>query len=337
MSTNVYNIVWADDEIDELLETYVEDFEEQGFRIVGQAHNGEELASCLERIDNVDAVIIDANFNESYNETGSERDTSGLDYARSLYRHKLNREVPFFLFTGRTDEQLKAKYNDNIKIFIEDFPRHKRWFHKSLDELSEMFAAIKSTVNEMRTPQYIVRNRYKKELEAAKQIDDASYNFVFDFLIRDYNNDFDGIGNPFNEVRKIIDEIFGRCKKLGLVPPIDAMNGVAYYLSHDNFSIKVNKVWTPQYQTQGGYSIMPKPLAVALKSVVDIAQDGSHRNNELIYKVDEYFNKTKDILFLRSVVYILLDAIKWFVETSEQHPDDEINRLTLWEKVNQSL
>lgn len=334
MSTNVYNIVWADDEIDALLETYIEDFEEQGFQIVGQAHNGEELASCLERIDNVDAVIVDANFNESYNETGSERDTSGLDYARSLYLHKFNKEVPFFLFTGRTDELLKSKYNDNIKKFIEDFPRHKHWFHKSLDELSEMFDAIKSTVDNMRTPQYIVRNRYKKELEAAKKIDDATYDFVFDFLIREYNNDFDGLGNPFNEVRKIIDEIFGRCKKLGLVPPIGAMNGIANYLCYNSFSIKIDKQWILQYQTLGSYSIMPKPLAFALKSVVDIVQDASHRNDELTYKVDEYFNKTKDILFLRFVVYILLDVIKWFVQTAEQHPDEEINKYTLWEKVN---
>ena len=108
---NVYNIVWADDEIDDLLDDEtVDELKEQGFNIVGMAHNGKELEQLLEKPKMVDAVIVDANFNESDTHISSERDTSGLTYARSIYTHMLKRSIPFFLLTNRADELLREIY-----------------------------------------------------------------------------------------------------------------------------------------------------------------------------------------------------------------------------------
>ena len=45
---NVYNIVWADDEIDDFLdEDYENDLREMGFNIIGKAHDGIELENIL--------------------------------------------------------------------------------------------------------------------------------------------------------------------------------------------------------------------------------------------------------------------------------------------------
>ena len=142
MRMNVYNIVWADDEIDDLLDSEtIAELESKGFKIVGKAHDGEELESLLKKPEMVDAVIVDANFNESAVEIGSERDTSGLDYARSLFLHTLKQSIPFFLFTNRSDELLREIYKHNPK-FLDDFPRHKRWFNKSAQgEYDELFTA----------------------------------------------------------------------------------------------------------------------------------------------------------------------------------------------------
>lgn len=137
MTMNVYNLVWADDEIDDILDREsITELESQGFKIVGLAHDGEELKALLRKPEMVDAVIVDANFNESDVEISSERDTSGLDYARGIYLHTLKQRIPFFLFTNRNDEILKDIYKHNPK-FLEDFPRHKRWFNKS-NEYDEM-------------------------------------------------------------------------------------------------------------------------------------------------------------------------------------------------------
>ena len=66
MTKNVYNIVWADDEIDDLLDKdTIEELESKGFKIIGQAHDGEELESILSKPEMVDAVIVDANHSNS--------------------------------------------------------------------------------------------------------------------------------------------------------------------------------------------------------------------------------------------------------------------------------
>lgn len=334
MRMNVYNIVWADDEIDELLDREtIAELESKGFNIVGQAHDGEELKSLLENPEMVDAVIVDANFNESDVEIGSERDTSGLDYARGLYLHTLKQSIPFFLFTNRSDELLRDIYKHNPK-FLEDFPRHKRWFNKSgQGEYDEMFEAIKQTVDEQKSVSFIIRNRYQYELNAASLFNGTA-EFIFDFLVRDYNNTLEEIKEPFVSVRRSIEKIFGQCENMKLIPPIsDNTNGTAAYFIHNKYGIKDSTgKYTFPYEMLGG-DLMPKPLATSLKYIVDITQDGSHSKNEMKLKVDEYFEQTKDILMLRSVVFILIDLVKWFAITALTHQDVEINEQTLWQKT----
>lgn len=330
---NVYNIIWADDEIDALLEEEdIEDLKSQGFNIVGKAHNGVELEKLLMSPETFDAVIIDANFNESNNEVISERDTSGLTYARILYKSQLKEKVPFFLFTGRSDEQLKERYQ-YVSDFQKDFPRHKRWFNKGQNEWNEMFDEIKKTVNEIKSPYFILRNRYQKELDAASKLGE-SYKFIIDFLARDYYNNFEGFVEPFVSVRRTIEKVFAKCQECGIIPPIsDNTNGTADYFRFNSYRTKgEDGKWIYPYKMLGN-DIMPKPLARSLQYIVEIVQDASHNKGEMRLKVDEYFEKTKDVLLLRSVMFILLDILRWFDETSQAYPDKEINEFTLWKKV----
>lgn len=334
MKMNVYNIVWADDEIDDLLDKEtISELEVNGFKIVGQAHDGEELETLLKKPEMVDAVIVDANFNESDIQIGSERDTSGLDYARGLYLHTYNKKIPFFLFTNRSDELLRDIYKHNPK-FLEDFPRHKRWFNKSgQGEYNELFESIKRTVDEQKSVNFIIRNRYQYELNAASLFSGTS-DFIFDFLIHDYNNTLEEIKEPFVSVRRSIEKILGQCEKMNLIPPIsDNTNGTAGYFLHNKYGIKESSgKFNYLYEMLGG-DIMPKPLAQSLKYIVDITQDGAHSKKEMKLKVDEYFEKTKDVLMLRSVVYILIDVVKWFAITALSHKDSEINEQILWKKL----
>ena len=168
MNTNVYNIVWADDEIDAILDEVIVDLKENGFNIVGTAHDGKELEERLSKPELIDAVIVDANFNESIDTVAHDRDTSGLDYARGLYMHKLKRSIPFFLYTGRNDELLKDIYKDKPS-FQEDFKRHERWFRKSIPgEFEEMLEKIKNAVDQLKSPHYIIRNKYTEIIEKLK-------------------------------------------------------------------------------------------------------------------------------------------------------------------------
>lgn len=336
MSMNVYNIVWADDEIDDFLdEDYENDLRDMGFVIIGKARDGLELEKILEKTEMIDAVIVDANFNESSSVIESERDISGLTYARSIYIHKFNRAIPFFLYTNRTEELLRDITKNNPS-YLNDFPRHRRWFSKYLlEERNEMFDAIKKEVDERKTTSFIIRNRYRKELAYADVLGLNAYDYIFVVLCRDWDNTLADIREPFATARKIVEQIFGQCEKVKLIPPIsDNTNGTGDYFLYKSFSpidVKTKKR-IPLYRMKDD-SIMAKPLAQSLVYFLDMTQDGAHRKSKLPLKVDEYFINTKDVFLLRSVLFILIDLIKWFIETWKTHMDPDVNEIVLWEKV----
>ena len=332
MSMNVYNIVWADDEIDDFLdEDYENDLREMGFNIIGKAHDGIELENILENTDVIDAVIVDANFNESSSATESERDISGLDYARGLYIHKYNRSIPFFLYSNRTEELLRELTKHNPS-YLNDFPRHKRWFSKYLlEERNEMFDAIKEEVKLKNTTSYIVRNKYRDELNAATLIKGGE-EFVYEFLIRDYEGTLAEMVEPFVRMRRLIEKMFALCESMKIIPPISSdTNGTARYLLNNVYGNKDKaNAFIQQYRMTS--IIMPKPLAQSLEYVVRVTQDGSHSKMGLKLDIDKYFQETKDCLLLRSVATLLIDLLKWFALFMLCHTDIDQNT-ELWEKV----
>lgn len=330
MNMNVYNIIWADDEIDAILSDIVrERLKSKGFKIVGEAHDGEELETLLaQNVGVVDAVIVDANFNESSVFADNERDTSGLDYARSLYVHRCGHKIPFFLFTNRSDELLQEIYCSNPK-FLEDFPRHKRWFNKSgQGEKDEMFEEIKKAVEEQNTPEFLIRNKYFYELNAASIIDGVQ-EFFFEVLLMDYKGTLADMREPFISVRRCIEKGFALADKAAIIPPIsEDINGTAAYLFHECYK---NKEGVILYRMQE--QIMPKPVASSLRYVVSIVQDGSHSKKGLSLKVDEYFDHTRDLNLLRSVIFAAMDFLKWLASTLLKYIDMDMNMITFWEKV----
>ena len=332
MSTTVYKIVWADDEVDALKDIFEKRFNDSGIQIIGKAHDGEELEKVLSEIGNrIDAVIVDANFNESEIVIEEERDTSGLTFARHL--SKSYPLIPFFLFTQRSDEMLKEIYR-SVPKFFEEFPRHKRWFKKTAEgEFDEMINAIKTEVIERKSPNFVISNRYQYELNAATILD-GTEDFIREFLIRDYENTLEEMIEPFIRVRRGLEKMFGKCEKTNLIPPIsDDFNGTADYFLYQKYSPKDkdgNRVLKYEMIEK---KLMPMPIARALSYVVNIVQDSAHSKDKLKLKVDEYFANTKDTLLLKSVVFTFMDCVKWFVITVCKNNDYEHNAIALWKEA----
>lgn len=314
MTMNVYNLVWADDEIDDILDSEtITELESQGFKIVGLAHDGEELEELLKKPEMVDAVIVDANFNESDVEIRCERDTSGLDYARSIYLHTLKQRIPFFLFTSRNDEMLKDIYKHNPK-FLDDFPRHKRWFNKSVpSEYDEMFKAIKETVEEKKSPYFILRNKFSAEFEAAKHIHNAE-NLLYRGLLEELT-DFtsnDAIIESFNPVRMLCENIIDKCQERGYIPYLSSLNSICDFLEHKE--VEGFKLTT---------SIMHKTLIHSLDYFLSITQDGSHDKSGLPLEVIDYVRFRHNKSLYRSILYIAMDLLLWYKELIENNPNPE--------------
>ena len=315
MTMNVYNIVWADDEIDDLLDKdTIEDLKSQGFKVVGVAHDGEELEVLLNKPEMIDAVIVDANFNESDTEISSERDTSGLDYARGLYIHKLKKSIPFFLFTNRSDELLREIYKNNPK-FLDDFPRHERWFNKSQQgEYEEMLNEIKAQVEKIKSPSFVIRNKYRQEFEAAKLIPNAE-NLLFkgiqsEVTTTDLSNE--AITESFNPVRMICERIIDRCQEKGYIPYISSLNSICDFLRQKE--VEGFKLNTP---------IMHKTLVSSMEYFLSITQDGSHDKSSLPLEVIDYVRKRNNNNLYRSILYIVMDLLLWYKDLTDKIPEPE--------------
>ena len=202
-----------------------------------------------------------------------------------------------------------------------------------------MLKAIKQAVEEQNSASFIIRNRYQQELNAASLLSDSGTDeFLFNFLIHEYENSLEEIQEPFVSVRRTIENIFGECEKWNIIPPIsNNTNGVVGYFLHNKYRVIDTTTGKYNYLYEMlGDDIMPKPLAYSLKFIVDITQDAAHSKKEMKLNVYEYFENTKDVFMLRSVVYILIDIIRWFAKTALLHNDAEINELTLWRNLQKN-
>ena len=90
-----------------------------------------------------------------------------------------------------------------------------------------------------------------------------------------------------------------------------------------------------KYIYQMNTSIMSKPLAKVFLNVITIMQDCSHNKGKMELNVHDYYIKTNDTLLLKSVLFILIDFIKWFATTCLKYQNPNINEQTLWSKCEE--
>lgn len=313
MKKNVYNIVWADDEIDDLMSIYSDNLESNGFRIVGIAHDGEELERKLDELISskmVDAVIVDANFNCSDDSVECERDTSGLDAAHSLFLHyqKSNQHIPFFLLSARSEELLKEIYQFKKKFFEEDFPRHKRWFSKNdREEFEDMLAEIKNAVDEINSSAFIIRNKYANILSwLPKNIYEDVYT-----LLTVVENQEDKNATIFNTIRKILETIMRELNEYGILGGIfngTNINECSKLLSNSNL-----QRYVPSY------------IQRSIHSCTTVANDGSHTPERMEENANIKGRAHTDVrdgvcpYLVRSTILELLNILVWY----HQLPKDE--------------
>ena len=218
MKKNVYKIIWADDEIDSMLsKETLKRIKQLDIEVLGKARSGHELKELLSKHkNNVDAVVVDFNFNEFETKIKKESDGTGFEYARKLCEDYSD-ELPFFLLTGRSEEMIYEKYEDNPQA-LEKFKRHERWFEKHGEE-EELYAKITEIVDEINSPEFIVRNKYREALKCAI-LNRKANEELFHLLLAEHKDCLEQITEPFVICRKIIEEVFKRCEEWKLIPPI---------------------------------------------------------------------------------------------------------------------
>ena len=119
----IYRIIWADDEIDALLDENSKALLSKQHVDVVKCNNAAMLEEKLKNVSHrIDAVIVDANFTARDFTPSNETIVSGLRKAMMLigeYKH-----LPFYLYTQRinlsdlVDEDELSYFKDNNAIFF---------------------------------------------------------------------------------------------------------------------------------------------------------------------------------------------------------------------------
>lgn len=322
MAANVYNVIWADDEIDSFRrdKSVVSVMESQNVKLLDFAHTSSELKEILmEKEDMVDAVITDGNFDKKRTINFNDRSTSGIsDVLTFISEFNRKRIIPFFLYSGKK-KLLKEKFTDGE---LDYFEQRGRIFEKG--NLDKMLIKIKEEVDYINSVQFRIRNKYRKEFEAAKLIEGAIENIERGLLYLYEDSSWKDIQDYFNPARKIVERIMDRCIEMNILPPHISLN-------------------TAQKILQGTLSdyclsvpLMEKPLAESLRFFLSITQDGSHDANDLQLGVDQYVRQTKNVNLYLSILHIAMDLLLWHERMHKKY-ENNTNRLWTCSFVHQGI
>lgn len=337
MTKKQYNIIWGDDEINDILTDGLREYlADLGIAVINTFTNAEDLGIFLEmHKEEIDAVITDANYSYDRNnkvdpDPNSELKTSGLQHIMGLkktYPNKL-----FFLCTQRKQEKLRERFNDGELI-----PFEGKIFDKTMEDYEIFFPEIVKEIEERQTPEFIIRNRYHKELEIADCIDykydvnGRTYRSnagkdILKWLVDDYKGTLCNTHLYFNPIRKILEELQRYLATSSIIPSYISLTDFAKFCKHkqgelisqtDYVEINGNRTAIQRYYalTKNLKDWAHPTLMKVFSYLLDITQDASHRSGSLRYKIDEYTRAHKDRCHVfHSVLHSMLEVLNWCYE-----------------------
>lgn len=302
MQKAVYNIIWADDEVHELMREELKKkyLSDNHINVVAAVTTGKEFRLKFEELKHqIDAVVTDANFNKNEALPNDDRDMSGFTVVRQVF-HTISsseREIPFFLYTGR-GQFIVEKYTDGeLDYFIET----DRIFTK--DKFKQLCERIPKDVDAINSPSYRIRKKYKEALDKASILSDNEKTLFRLMLAHEggCKQDLHKAQDDFNSLRKIVESILddGKIKKI-FPMQIDSLNSFKRYLKNEDSSVEWDSF------------TCPSALAFEVGFLIDVSQDGSHKYEGLKLKADEYVSKVNNDFIMMSLTFIAMDFCIWY-------------------------
>jgi len=311
----IYQIVWADDEIDALLdETSKALLSKQHVDIV-KCNNAVMLEEKLKNVNyRIDAVIVDANFTRRDFTPSDETIVSGLRRAmelREVYKH-----LPFYLYTQRVnlsdlvDEDELSYFRDNNAIFFKG------------NGLLPLLDRIKNDVDKINSAEFQIDNQFKKELEYFqifdKQCNAKSYDLIRELLIQSRKGSLTCTERYFNQFRsEILENMKAVASHFRIVPEGLSLNDFSRFLCLKEVEVKDVK-----YKLNK--EVLPKALHLLMGHVVMMVQDGSHKRDTR-YGVHQFVSEKKDTFIIQSLLLAIIELMSWFIPYLAMHTDKQKN------------
>ena len=313
----IYQIIWADDEIDALLDETSKALFSKHHVDVQKCNNAAMLEEKLKNVNyRTDAVIVDANFTAKDFTPSDETIVSGLRKAMRLigeYKH-----LPFYLYTQRVnlsdlvDEDELDYFHDNNAIFFKG------------DGLLPLLDRIKSDVNKKNSAEFQIDNQFRKELNFFQVFDkqckgnSKSHDLIRGLLIQSRGGTLTSTELYLNPFRSILENMRDVAASFGIVPEGLKLNEFSRLLCSKEEKYKLNK------------EVLPKALHMLMQYLVKMVQDGSHTGANLQYEVRQYISESKDTLIIQSLLFAIIELVSWFITYLMNHTDKQEN-LANWQ------
>lgn len=321
----VYNIVWADDEIDSLYDDIAKKlFRASGINVIKAFVNAKSLKAFLGETNSpIHAVVVDANFPWEEFKANKEQDRMGLVKVSQWVE---NFDFPFILFTGRKD-LISGEEAEQFEYFTSnDLVVYKN----PAEGIMPLINKIKDTVEFRNSTEWIIDNQYRMELECFKTIDSInngqSYPLVRGLLIKGRDNTIMNAESYFNDIRTdVLGLMNSTAANFGIVPPDLSLNDFSYFLC-----LKSNKFSVIE-------PIMDQALSGVLQYVVTMTQDGSHgKESGLRFHIHDYVREKRDTLILKSIIFAVIELMNRFMEYVVNNTDIERNRMK-WKAKSEGI
>ncbi len=306
-----YQIIWADDEIDALLDETSKALLLKLHVDVVKCNNAAMLEEKLRNVSHrIDAVIVDANFTARDFTPSDETIVSGLRKSLGLIHEY--KYLPFYLYTQRVnildlvDEDELSYFKDNNAIFFKG------------NGLLPLLNRIKDDVDRINSAEFQIDNQYKQKLNYFqifdKQCNAKSYNLIRELLIQSREGTLFSTERYFNQFRtEILDNMNVLAARMGIVPKELSLNDFSRFICSkaEMYNLKVE--------------VLPKALHMLMEYVVRMVQDGSHKGPNLQYEVNQYVSENKDTLIIQSLLFAIIEVVSWFIPYLERHTNKQQN------------
>lgn len=303
MDKNYYNILWLDDE-HEGMSGFKGDAKFNNIHLIPFKSLNEGMSELKKNYPFYDGVLLDAKFFENEDDVKGSEDTENVHRAKEELL-LLPKKFEVFILTGQAEA-----YED--KTFNKAF---KKVYRKGIDEdIEQLFADVKAAASQLTDTQ--IRHQYKRVFDVCTE------RYVGEVAAQDLLSLISATGtdtnSQFNQVRKVIEDLFIAFNKYELLPsdfvkPNVAINQSSKFLcgqDQDERSAAQYKKY--KLRTE---SVVPSQIAYFLRSILSVTQDGSHRSS-----IDAHVNSLRTPYLLKSVLFQLMDVLVWFKQYVDANP-----------------
>ena len=302
MEKKFYNILWIDDE-HEGMSGFKGDAKFNKIQLIPYKSLNEGISELKKNYPIYDGVLLDAKFFENEDDVKGSEDTYNVHRAKEELL-LLPKKFEVFVFTGQAEA-----YED--KTFNKAF---KKIYKKGIDEdVEQLFVDIKNAADQLKDTQ--TRHEYTRVFDVCTEryIGETAAHDLLELL--NYNGCETG---KFNQIRKIVEDVFLAFNKYDLLPsefikPNMAINQTSKFLCGQEQDERTSSIYKKYKLNED--AVVPNQISYYLRSILSVTQDGSHRSN-----IDAHVSALRTPYLFKSVLFQLLDVLVWFKQYTDTKP-----------------